>query len=32
VLGEGLVVLEQAIRDVEEGKVGNEALEFVEGW
>lgn len=30
-LGEGLDVLEQAIRDVEEGKVGNEVLGFVEG-
>ncbi len=32
VLDEGLDILEQAIRDVEEGRVGNEALEFVEGW
>jgi len=31
-LSRGLDILEQAIRDVEEGRVGNEALEFVKGW
>jgi len=32
VLDKGLDILEQAIRDAEEGKVGNDALKFVEGW
>ncbi|KUJ98830.1 MAG: 4-aminobutyrate aminotransferase, partial [Thermococcales archaeon 44_46] len=31
-LDEGLDKLERAITDVEEGKVGDEALKFVHGW